>query len=91
MTLEKLGEVRLLDIMAEANLNDIAPLTAALMKTLDDDAILAVQRFTKQMLAARREESAGFQEIDSDFVARQDAMLAGLQGYLPSNDGEVTS
>jgi hypothetical protein len=83
MTLSELGDVLLLDIMGGADLNDIAPLTAALMKTLDDDSILAVQRYTKAMLEARREETPDpFFETDTDFVARQDAMLEGLRGYV---------
>jgi hypothetical protein len=85
MTLTQVGIVLLIDIMSEADLIDITPLTTAFLQTLDGDSIAAVRRYAKASRAARFDYDDYFQ--DPDFFARHDALLAGVAAY---NDG-ITS
>jgi hypothetical protein len=89
-TFEKINDALLCDIMAEADLADIAPMTAKFMQTLGANDAPAVLRFANELKAARQTEIED-QADDVDMVVeRQDAMLAGLKPYLHRNRGAVS-
>ena len=81
MTNEELGTVLFEDIMHDASLDDIAPLTMALMQSLDSEQILSVQRWSKAAIAARLEETETEFNDEPEFPARLDAVVAGVRAY----------
>jgi hypothetical protein len=82
MTLNQIGDVLLLEIMVEAALEDIAPLTTAflLQQTPDAHSNVAIRHYAVAAVAARNEQED--EDGDADFVSRHDAVLAGIAAYL---------
>ena len=78
-----IGDVLFFEIMSEPAVNDIAPMTKAflLQQTLDANSNLAVRRYKTASIAARNEQEDDGDD-DADFVARHDALLAGIEDYL---------
>ncbi|MDB5609641.1 MAG: hypothetical protein JWP25_6541 [Bradyrhizobium sp.] len=81
--MSQIGDVLFFEIMSESAVNDIAPMTKAflLQQTLDANSNLAVRRYKNASIAARNEHDDDGDE-DGDFVARHDAVLAGITDYL---------
>jgi hypothetical protein len=84
MTNDELSNVLFRDIMHDASLDDIAPLTTALMQSLDNDQVLRVQLYIKAAIAARLEETEGEFDDEPEFPARLDAVVAGVRAYRPT-------
>jgi hypothetical protein len=81
--MSQIGDVLFLEIMSEAAVNVIAPLTKAylLQQKLDANSNLAVRRYNNASIVARNEQDDGCDD-DADFVERHDALLAGIADYL---------
>jgi hypothetical protein len=82
MTNDQLKHVLFYDIMGDAALNDIAPLTTVLMKSLNNLQVHNVRRWMKSSIAARAEEiEDGFND-EPEFPARLDAVFTGVRDFL---------
>lgn len=82
MTNEQYSNVLFHDILGEASPNDIAPLTTALMDSLDDIQIHNIRCWMKSSLAARAEETENEFNDEPEFPARLDAMFTGVRDFL---------
>ena len=89
MTSAQLSEVRNImnkafDIMSEAPLKEIKPLTTALLlrHSLNAAAVAAIGRYAAASIEARNEQDDGADDDEPDFPPRRDAMLAGIAAYF---------
>jgi hypothetical protein len=86
---ETINDALLYEIMTKADLVDVAPMTAALLLTLDINDLPAVRQFNSGLLAARQIEIEDQDDGAELVVERYDAMLAALKPYLDRNGDPV--